>query len=89
MNEQSWKGEHLIRCQRVDLGVTDERAAQVKANSKIDTDMLIRLARKGRYAAQIAREMGVSEFGIHRAAKRLGIELTKGRTGFKVGGWKP
>ena len=51
--------------------------------------MLIRLARKGRHAAQIAREMGVSEFGIHRAAKRLGIELTKGRTGFKVGGWKP
>ena len=59
------------------------------SDARTASDMLISLARKGRYAAQIAREMGVSEFGIHRAAKRLGIELTKGRTGFKVGGWKP
>ena len=86
MNDQSWKGEHLIRCQKV--AVEPDAEERVRATSKIDIDRLRELASRGLFQAEIAREMGVSEFGIHRAVKRLGITLSKGKRGYKPGGWK-
>lgn len=86
MNDQSWKGEHLIRCQKIEVEPdTEER---VRATSKIDIDRLRELAGRGLYQSEIAREMGVSEPGIHRAVRRLGIQLSKGKRGYKPGGWK-
>lgn len=86
MNDQSWKGEHLIRCQKV--AVEQDAEDRFRATSKLDIDRLRELAGRGLYQSEIAREMGVSEFGIHRAVKRLGIQLSKGKRGYKPGGWK-
>lgn len=84
MNDESWKGEHLIRAPRGLPAEVDEALVGKSPKVKIDERQFLILATRGHTQAEISRRMGCSPTAVRNASIRLNMPLTVGKRGLKV-----